>query len=413
MPIRDRAKPTATAKKNAGAPAKKQPRVRKLVFDKAQFATEEAVRKYLEENNWSGSVVKADGNTFTASGDGVEDDHFENVKSVPMEQGVIGYVGTLTEEGVKKFNVDEGDAAEEGDDEQETVLKFDWYDMHCSDGDSLKEVLEDGMDRDGCPPGVMEIVQASAYAIGNVLKGDKSERTAKLGSIGKELAAYVSKVAEVYDSIGSAKKTENVKKFEDGFKSFIDQVVAKKLIWPTGLASQNTGTASVDGAPSAAAQSVQAPAPAPQQPPHNASAVPVAPKTTGSPVTARPSNPTEYPRPGEAAPSKGDSEAVPAEWTFDALKEFLGSTVAKAMEPVGALSTQVAALARKVDEVAQTASGAAEQVTKIAERAPVKKGATDPAEPGDANKDANGAHPAQKRDGLRNFSAAIGMMTRG
>lgn len=395
MPIKSR-QPTKKADATESA-QKPVTRVRKVVFAKEQYGDEKAVKQYLADNNYAGFVISEDDKTFTAQGEGVEDTHFDNVKKIEMEEGVEGFVGILTEEGVKKFVTDEDGATDEEDEDEpadDSVLKFDWYRMYCAKGESVKDILAEGM-CDGVPPGVMEVVQATAYAIGNVLKADGTERATKLTKIGKEMAGIVGSIADVYEeALKTSKKKDapdNVKKFVAAVDEFIGQAQAKKFIFP----SVGLGTGSD-------ARNPDAPPPNPNQPPHNSDAVPRAPKTTGSPVAATPPNPTVYPRPGEHVPQKGD-EADPNAAMFNKLAEFIGGAVQKAVEPLNAQMTE---LATKVEAASTAATAATEQVTKLAARAPTKKAA---AEAGENKNPTNDAEKSVKSEGLRNFRSTIGM----
>jgi hypothetical protein len=80
------------------------------------------------------------------------------------------------------------------------VRKFDGYGVYLSGGQSLAEVLKDGM-TDGIPPGVGEIFQSLYKAIGNTLKSSNGNVSAEVGAISGEFTEAVVAIHDVWKAL--------------------------------------------------------------------------------------------------------------------------------------------------------------------------------------------------------------------
>jgi uncharacterized protein YaaQ len=246
--------------------------VRKIVFDKAIFKTEESVRKYLEQNNWEDDyTITAAEKSFEVSGEGVADSDFSNIKEVPMTKGVTGFIGEVKEEKGEDDNstaaegesnddtgaatgenednkddakADEGAAKEtvtenaEANPEQksdEKVTKYDYWNAYFSDEQSLTGILKDGME-DDLPPGFEAVMGAISKAAANVL-GDESktddEKKSYMENIGAEFADVIMKISKTFNEIvADAKASKSEKAYVETQKSFISKHTDKKAAEP-------------------------------------------------------------------------------------------------------------------------------------------------------------------------------------
>ena len=223
--------------------------VRKLVFDKKVFKTQDAVDAFLTENNWEGYEISETKTQFVAADPNIDDNDFVSIKDVEMQKGLVGFVGQLTEEAAKEADAEDtieaGEADEtetdaEGDEEtveagegegeteqkSERVVKFDYWSMYVSGEKDLKEVLADGM-TDGVPPGTETILEATYKTLSNVLKdkeADMSSKTSLIKQIGADFAEVMVTVVEAYsEAVALEEKSDNVQKFIADFDSFVEK----------------------------------------------------------------------------------------------------------------------------------------------------------------------------------------------
>lgn len=369
MPIKQKPAPT-TAKKSDAQTATVKSAVRKLVFDKEYFADEAAVTVYLEANKFADYTITETNKEFTAEGNGSSDDNFvaKSITEVAAEDGVTAFVGKLQVpaneggEAEETGETTEKDGTEKPAQKTERVVKFDWYDAYYSKGQTVKDVLESGMS-DGIPPGVSEIMQASAVALGNVLGTDDNgeTRASSVKSIFSDAADYIvlldSMFAEALKN-AEAQKTENVKKFVERHKTE-KAAIGKKTE-----------------------------APAPKAPdPKLAAAL--------SSVTTK----------SATDEGKGglDAEALQSILTKsigEAVSSAVKSEVAPLKDEITAIKTQVSGVSEKVEKTAK-------EVSDIGSRAPVKKGANNE-DPGKEPSEAQKKDAERKKAGVNNFVSAIG-----
>jgi hypothetical protein len=232
MPIAQRN--TTTSKQAPKKPAAKtvdqtkKSGIRKMVFDGGEFPSQESVLKFLMDNGYANYQITKDGNDWTVASKGVEDDHFVSTKAVTDAiPGVTAHIGFYTEKG-RQFAETAEKAAKSAANADEMILKFDWYNAYISKGQTVKQVLEDGMS-DGVPPGVDAVITASATAVGNILAGedDLATKRNKIKQVGTEMSDIISAVSEVYDAaLGdeNAQKSDKVKKFVEDTKKALEKL---------------------------------------------------------------------------------------------------------------------------------------------------------------------------------------------
>lgn len=363
MPIQKR---ETTTKSGDGA-------VRKIVFDNSVYETEASVKKYLDDNGYSDYEITKDGATFVAEGKDVKDSDFvaKSIKSVPMtaDKTVLGYVGTLaekTETTTEKTEKTEKDAKGEKTQKQERVVKLSYWDMYSSDDQTVQGVIKDGM-KDGVPPGCTEIIQATAYAMANVLKAAPSDRKKMIASIGAEFGDLINATADLYDGVIAEKavKSDNTKKFAEGYRAEVAGIIEAV---EKGVKPESTEKTEKSETP-------EKPAP-----------------TTKTETT-----------------EKTETVQAPA-LDLAAITDAITKTIAP-------LSTQVGDLAKKLDAVQGIAEDARNRATKSAEtveamasQAPTKKSATEQGEHASSRKEAEvAAEKTRKEEGLRNFGNAMGL----
>lgn len=369
-----------------------QTAVRKIVFDNAKFETVESVQKYLDANGWKDYTVTEKDSTFVASGKDVKDDDFDtkSIKTVKMvdDGSVLGYVGKLAEKANKKPDAeDEQDGGADEDTEggkgktkgkkQERTVKMSYWDMYSSDDQTVSGIIKDGM-KDGVPPGCSEILQATAYAMANVIKAAPGDRSSLIKSIGGEFADLINATADLYDGVIDAKatKTDNTKKFAEDFRTELETIIKAKGKKPTG--DDATGT--------------------------------------GSQVNEKKDEKTETKKDETTSEKKDETVQAPAQ-NLEALAGLIGKSIADAVAPItGAIND----LTKKVDTVQEVAEDARNKATKAAEeasavasQAPTKKSNTEQgshsASQEEARKASEAAEQARKENGLRNFGNALGL----
>lgn len=352
-----------TVKKETAATP--QPGVRKIVFHNSGYENEEAVRKFLDGNNYTDYVVKAVGDTFVAEAKDVADEQFVDgtIKTVKMvdDGSVIGYVGKLAEQTEKAEKQEEA--------QPEKAVKMDYWNMYDSNESSVSGVIKDGMS-DGVPPGFNEIISATAIAIGNTLKQAGSGRSKTISSIGGEFATMVNKTADLYEKAleKGAKQTDNTQKFVTQFRDGLEELVAKA----------KAKEPDEDDKPKQKKKKEDEPAPVVEE-------------------------------------EKKDETVVqaPAQIDPQTLAALIGKAIGDAVKPI---TQQLDGLTKKVDTVQDIsedarnkATKAAEEVAAVASQAPTKKSVTEQGNHSKSEEDRRKSVELAQKEGYNRFSNALGL----
>lgn len=366
MPIQKR---ETTTKNGDGA-------VRKIVFDNSVYETEASVKKYLDDNGYSDYKITKDGATFVAEGKDVKDSDFvaKSIKSVPMsaDKSILGYVGTLAEKSETTTETTQKDAKGEKTQKQERVVKLSYWDMYSSDDQTVQGVIKDGM-KDGVPPGCTEIIQATAYAMANVLKAAPADRKKMIASIGAEFGDLINATADLYDGVIAEKavKTDNTKKFAEDYRAEVAGIVEAV---EKGAKPEKTE------------------------------------KTEKSETTEKPA-PTAKTETTEKTEKTEKTETVQAPaLDVAALTEAMTKAIAPLAEKVDGLTKKVDTVQGIAEDARNRATKSAETVEAMASQAPTKKSATEQGEHASTKKEAEvAAEKARKAEGLKNFGNAMGL----
>jgi hypothetical protein len=180
--------------------------LQKMVFSGSAFATETAVRSYLDAKAYKGAVITQDGTDFVVKG--LDESKFDpaSLRTIQAQKGLVMHVGTLLEEPEATVTDKTAGTTQE---EPVSILrsmrgapeltqKWSSWMAEYSEADTLAAALEAG--KDGLPPGIYEINCAFYAALKNILGSDDAAgKPEKVKAVCAEYADYINALQAILE----------------------------------------------------------------------------------------------------------------------------------------------------------------------------------------------------------------------
>lgn len=133
----------------------------------------------------------------------------------------------------------------------ENSKKYDFWGAYMSESGSLMGVLEDGIEYDGVPPGMDEVMGAAYNTIGNILSDDNADPAAKqaaLKQLGEDLSSltyglyelFTKATADAENAELSAEKRATAQKFVDSFKGSVERAAKSEGLPVANVSTETT-----------------------------------------------------------------------------------------------------------------------------------------------------------------------------
>jgi hypothetical protein len=190
----------------AKASAERVADLHKMVFSGDDFATEEAVRSYLDTNAYKNAKIVAEGTTYVVKG--LDADKFEGeIKTIQARKGLVMHAGTLKADAAPAAEAVDKNAAPAvltlktalAATAPELTQKWCSWLAEYSDAKTLSDAIEAG--KDGLPPGIWEINYAFYAALKNVLGDDDvTDKPTKVQALCAEYADYINALQAILEN---------------------------------------------------------------------------------------------------------------------------------------------------------------------------------------------------------------------
>lgn len=270
-----------------GKSAKTNGILTRINFSKTNFPDQSSVKAFLDKNGIEGHEIVDESDIFAAKSTELEGLNLE--KALPLTSKVAGVTMYVAAEKADDAT-DDTDDEDEGDDETaepeagaqpedvtakgaskakvvdgkstakgakapaaksgnatDTVLafpaqKYDWWAGYMSDEGNLFGVLKDGIDYDGLPPGMDEVMQAVFTSAGNVFSSsdDNATKETMIKQIGEDMSGLMFGLYQMFekatdDATKSANSERRAKaaKFVETFSASVTR--AAKAEWPVDV----------------------------------------------------------------------------------------------------------------------------------------------------------------------------------